>query len=243
MTNLTNSKFWSEMNRGKSKGKSHFEFGGILHKYLEPVVYGKVLEIGCVPGTYLAYISENFGYYPVGVDFDEKTEETTKKYLLMKGISDCRIIKEDFTKWETKEKFDLVTSFGFIEHFDNPKEIIKKHINLLKKGGKLIIEIPNLGGFNGFLHKLIDKPNLDKHNTKIMNLDFFKEVIEENNLKIIYLGYYGSWHFQWGYGRRQTANIFQKGIYAILKIISKFTRLFIMRNKLSNYIFLIAEKY
>lgn len=57
-----------------------------------------------------------------------------------------------------------------------------------------------------------------------------------------YLGYYGSWNFQWGYGRRQTVNIFQIGIYAFLKIVSKFTKHIKMRNKLSNNIFLIAEK-
>jgi len=242
MTNLTNVEFWGKTRRGNKKGKSHFEFGGILHKYLEQITCGKVLEVGCVPGTYLAYISENFGYYPVGIDFDEKTDEITRKYLSTKGILDCEIIKADFIEWESKEKFDLVTSFGFVEHFDNPKEIIKKHIDLMTDKGKLIIEIPNFAGVNGFLHKLVDKPSLDKHNTEIMNLDFFKEVVRENNLKILYLGYYGSWNFQWGYGRRETANIFQKGIYALLKIISKFTRPFIMRNKLSNYIFLIAEK-
>ncbi len=244
MTDLTTKEYWSGLKRkvtSKEKRTAVFEFREIFKEYLVPSK-GIALEVGCVPGNFLAYICKNFGYFPEGIDYDEKTLELTSQTLRNNGLNNFKIYQEDFNKWQPEKKYNLVCSFGFVEHFDNPKTIIKKHINLMAKKGKLIIGIPNFAGFNGFLHKLIDKPCLDKHNTKIMNLDFFRRVVEENNLKIIYLGYYGSWHFQWGYGRRQTANIFQIGVYAFLKIISKLTKLFIMRNKLSNYIIFIAEK-
>lgn len=240
MEELTQEKDWSSLNRKASKIEKH-EFDGILEKYLKKSE-GTALEIGCVPGNILARICEKFGYFPVGIDYDKRTLEIFPNTLEKHGLNNYEVHMYDFNKWKTDSKYDLVCSFGFIEHFENAKEIVKKHVDLLKDKGKLIIEIPNFGGFNGFLHKLVDKPSLDKHNTSIMNLDFFKEVVEENNLKVLYLGYYGSWHFQWGYGRRKTANIFQKGIYAFLKLISKITRHIKMRNKLSNYIFLIAEK-
>jgi len=240
MDELTTKTFWNKLQRKPSKLNKH-EFEEILNEYLQRTK-GTALEVGCVPGNIFSYICKTFGYFPEGIDYDKNTFNITSKTFKKYGLNNFQIYKEDFNKWKTKKTYDLVCSFGFIEHFNNPKEIIKKHVSLLNECGKLIIEVPNFGGFNGFLHKLVDKPNLDKHNTKIMNLDFFREVVEENNLKINYLGYYGSWHFQWGYGRRQTANIFQKGIYAFLKIISKLTRHIQMRNKLSNYIFLIAEK-
>lgn len=244
MTDLTTKEYWSGLKRkvpSTEKKTSVFEFREIFNECLVPSK-GIALEVGCVPGTFLAYICKNFGYFPEGIDFDEKTLEITSQTLKNSGLNNYNLYKEDFNKWQPEKKYDLVCSFGFVEHFDNAKEIIQRHIDLTKKGGKIIIEIPNFVGFNGFLHRLVDKPNLDQHNTNIMNLDFFERIAEENNLKINYLGYYGSWNFQWGYGRRETANLFQKGIYAILKIISKLTIYIPMRNKLSNCIVFIAEK-
>ena len=244
MTDLTTKKYWSGLKRkspSEEKKTSDFWFREILDENLVKTK-GVALEIGCVPGNFLAYICKNFGYFPEGIDFDEKTLEITPQTLKNRGLDNFKIYQEDFNKWQPEKKYDLVCSFGFVEHFDNAKEIIQKHIDLVKDGGKIIIEVPNFGGFNGFLHRLVDKPSLDQHNTKIMNLDFFEKIAEENNLKINFLGYYGSWNFQWGYGRRETANLFQKGIYAILKIISKLTVHIKMRNKLSNYIVFIAEK-
>lgn len=241
MKELTTDLYWSELKRKapiKGKRTSDMEFREILFKHLE-INKGTALEVGCVPGTFLAYICKNFGYFPEGINFDKDTRKITSKTLLDYGLDKFKIYVGDFNKWKPKKKYDLVCSFGFVEHFDNPKEIIKKHVDLLKKGGKLIIEIPNFGGLNGFLHKLVDKENLDRHNTQIMNLDFFKEVVEQNNLNINYLGYYGSWHFQWG---NRNPNIFQYVLYAGLKSISKLTIHFKMRNKLSNYIVFIAEK-
>lgn len=240
MKELTTSDYWSNLNRGSCALDKH-EFDEIFEEYLDNSK-GRALEIGCVPGTILARICKRFGYFPEGVDYDKNTKSIFSKTMNNYGINKFKVYQEDFNKWNTEDKFDLVCSFGFIEHFDNPEEVMEKHLKLLKKGGKLIIEIPNFSGVNGFLHRLIDKPNLDNHNNSIMNLDFFEEFVTKNHLKIVYLGYYGSWHFQWGYGRRETANISQKGIYAVLKLISKITINIKMKNKLSNYIFLIAEK-
>lgn len=243
MRDLTTKKYWTNLKRKspkKSKEISVNRFKEILNEHLSKN-NGIALEIGCVPGTFLAYICKEFGYYPEGIDFDEKAIELTSKTLEDVGITKFKIHKEDFNKWEAKKKYDLVCSFGFVEHFDDATEIIKKHIDLMKRKGKLIIEIPNFSGFNGFLHRLVDKPNLLQHNTSIMNMDFFERLAKKNKLKVLYLGYYGSFHFQWGYGRRETANLFQKVIYAFLKIISKITINIKMRNKLSNYIVFIAE--
>lgn len=240
MEKLTTEEDWNNLNRKSSKLENH-EFDNIFDKFLTKTK-GVAFEVGCVPGNILARICKKYGYFPEGIDFDKNTSKIFSETMEKHRIKEYLVYSEDFLKFKSNNKYDLVCSFGFIEHFNNAKEMVKKHVDLLKEGGKLIIEIPNFGGFNGFLHRLVDKPNLYKHNTSIMNLDFFREIVNENNLKVLYLDYYGSWHFQWGYGRRQTANIFQKGIYALLKLISKITRHINMRNNLSNYIFLIAEK-
>jgi len=50
-------------------------------------------------------------------------------------------------------KFDIVASFGFIEHFTNWVEILESHISLLNNNGYLIVEVPNfIGPFQHWLH-------------------------------------------------------------------------------------------
>lgn len=246
MADLTTEEFWTGLGRRVPKPgdkTTDMEFRWIFEKHLKYRKTGRMLEIGCVPGTFMAYFYNEFGYFPEGIDFDKYAIPITSQTLKNFGVEKFKVYRADFNKWKPKKKYDLVFSLGFIEHFDNPEEIVKKHIDLVKKGGVVIIEIPNFGGFNGFLHKLVDRPNLEKHNTRIMNLDFFREIAQEYNLKVLYLDYFGSFHFQWGYGRLKTANIFQIGIYALLKIISKLTiNMRGMRNQMSNYILLIAEK-
>ena len=246
MKEFTTKKYWEDLKRevpSKGKRTADYWFREILDENLSKTK-GVALEIGCVPGNFLVYLCKTFGYSPEGIDFDQRTFEITSQTLKDNGLNNYKIYQEDFNKWKPKKKYDLVCSFGFIEHFDNAKEIVQRHIDLTKKGGKIVITIPNFGGFNGFLRRLVDKPNLEKHNTKIMNLNFFQEIAIENknNLKIKYLGYYGDCNFQWGYGRRETANLCQMVIYANLKLISKLTRHIKMRNKLSSYIVFIAEK-
>jgi len=42
-----------------------------------------------------------------------------------------------------KKQFDIITSFHVLEHLPNPKDILTQMIELLKKDGKIIIEVPN----------------------------------------------------------------------------------------------------
>jgi len=65
--------------------------------------------------------------------------------------------------------FDIVTSFGVIEHFDNARPVVQRHLDLVKPGGVALITVPNYGGLYGFLQRKFDGPNLALHNMEIMN--------------------------------------------------------------------------
>ena len=49
--------------------------------------------------------------------------------------------------------FHIVYSLGFIEHFKELNIVVKKHTELLKPGGILLLGVPNLGGIYSFLLK------------------------------------------------------------------------------------------
>jgi len=84
-------------------------------------------------------------------------------------------------------RFNVVFSNGFVEHFDNLKDLIDLHKKLTSKGGLLVISIPNLRYLNSFL---VSDKTKSIHNLEIMDLDFIRNNLPDG-LEIKYLNYCG----------------------------------------------------
>jgi 2-polyprenyl-3-methyl-5-hydroxy-6-metoxy-1,4-benzoquinol methylase len=97
----------------------------------------------------LAWVSKVLRVDSSGIDYSEVGINRCK------GLFEALNLKIDLHHTNFFEhslpiaSFDFVTSFGFIEHFDNPKVAVKYHIDLLKPGGMALITIPNYGGIYG----------------------------------------------------------------------------------------------
>ena len=115
MPQLTHEKQWRH--RQSTESFASVPFKDIFSHYLRPAPGRRCLEIGCVPGRFLAYLAKTFQYYPEGIDYVAGTAETTSKTLRCQGINDYKIYQEDFLNWTAPYKYDLVCSLGFIEHF------------------------------------------------------------------------------------------------------------------------------
>ena len=109
------------------------------------------LEIGCFPGRYLTVMGD-LGYTLSGVDLTPRVKDEFPEWLKSEGYSVGTFVQEDFFKFQPKQKFDLVCSFGFIEHFTNWESVLLKHIELINETGYLVIETPN---FRGWVQKFI----------------------------------------------------------------------------------------
>lgn len=195
--NYTDKKFWDDyFNRHKHKPSivENSLFSDIFNKYLTPDPNKTVLEIGCADSNFLCYLSKKLGYRAFGIDYAESIERT-RNIFRFNGLPEPTLHKGDVFTWTTDMKFDLVCSFGFIEHFSDLNGIIVKHADFVAPGGKLVISMPNFTGIQYFFHWLIDRENLKKHNTKIMNLNTIKKSVENTSLKIEYLSYYKTFGF------------------------------------------------
>ncbi len=140
----------------------------LLRRHVKPK--SSYIEIGCAPGKYLAWVADQCQARTSGLDYSET------------GIRNCHVLfqamKLDiglhqgdfFNNTLPKNSFDVVTSFGFIEHFDDPTDAVTKHIELLSPGGVALIAVPNYGGVYGSLQARVDPENLGLHNTSIMNV-------------------------------------------------------------------------
>lgn len=166
-------------------------FADIFKKYLPTSPKLQCIEIGAIPGNFLVYFHKQFKYKITGIDFADNSHifhETMKK----NGIKEYTFIKDDFLNHKFSTRYDVVASFGFIEHFDNTREILSKHVDLVEPGGYLILTLPNFRFLQYFYHSYFDKPNLEIHNLDAMRFGYMKRLLRRLRMKKIYAGYYGN---------------------------------------------------
>ena len=121
------------------------EILGISFRYCCRLCDKKVLVIvqGCAPAKRLICFAKEFGYDVYGIDYSERGVEIARENLKIAGVEGIILCEDIFQSSFEEQSFDIVYSMGLIEHFESPTEIIDVHIKLLKRGGMLIITIPN----------------------------------------------------------------------------------------------------
>lgn len=122
-----------------------------------------VLEIGSFPGTYVSEFGE-LGYVINGIDIQPRNATDLPKWLKDQNYEVGDFVVDDIFKFQCKRKFNVVCSFGFIEHFENFLDVIDIHAQLVEKGGKLIITTPNFrGAIQKFMHKYLSPNDYSMH--------------------------------------------------------------------------------
>jgi SAM-dependent methyltransferase len=98
---------------------------------------GRVLDVGCGAGDYLALL-KRAGWDPVGIDFDEKALDMAR----LRGI-DARagdLVSAAFPH----DSFDAVTMMNVIEHLPEPAAVFAECRRILRPGGRLVMMTPNI---------------------------------------------------------------------------------------------------
>jgi SAM-dependent methyltransferase len=171
----------------------------LLKKYLPDARGAKFLEVGSAPGTISLQFHNETGCVPYGVEYSEPGVAANRQLFVRNGLDPANVIHADFLAdqlhTQYKESFDIVFSGGFIEHFTDAREVVNRHVNLLRKGGHLIITIPNLRGVNYLLLRLFYKELLDIHNLDIMCKRDFEKLFDTEQLTPLYCNYYGTFSF------------------------------------------------
>lgn len=228
-TNLTSSEFWQrfweernfplKVDLSFSNDKT---IASIFSKYLDRDIEFEAFEVGCAPGKWLVYLSENYKCSVSGCEFEASAAAVTIDNLKRNHSRIRNIIYGDFLELRSDTKYDLVFSLGFIEHFENASIVFEKHLDLLKDGGLLILGIPNFRGLNYIFQRIIDgrsdDPLLPKHNLKIMKKTYFSRNGKLCGLKTQFVGFVGG---------------FEPAIFDI----SKFTKLELLFFRVTSKIF------
>ena len=151
----------------------------------------RYIEIGCAPGKMLAWVSKTLEISATGIDYSEVGIAKSKCLFEALGLK-IELQCADFYEHELPlESFDYVTSFGLIEHFDDPKCLVKRHIDLLKPGGMALITIPNYGGLYGKIQKWCDPENIALHNLNIMSPKALESLVDHVEVSSVSAYYFG----------------------------------------------------
>jgi 2-polyprenyl-3-methyl-5-hydroxy-6-metoxy-1,4-benzoquinol methylase len=144
-----------------------------LQKLIRPHVRpgDQFLEIGCAPGKLLAWVAAELKARVSGLDYSARGLESAKRlFSALDLTADFRC--EDLRATTFPDaSFDMVLSVGVIEHFDDPRDIVERHVRLVKPGGLAMMTVPNYRGIYGRIQRYFDADSLLYHNLDIMTCD------------------------------------------------------------------------
>jgi SAM-dependent methyltransferase len=123
--------------------------------------------------------------------------------------------------------YDVVMSIGVIEHFRDPADVVQRHINLLKPGGTLILQVPNLAGWvnQWLLRGACMQGLLASHNLAVMNKGVFRGFAQRFDLEVCHLEYAGG--FDPGlmvYNHSYTSRWLRPPVFYCLWLLERLTR-------------------
>lgn len=122
----------------------------ITFKYIQS--NNTILEVGCAHGAFINKINEQVELkYSIGLELNETASRKESKW---------EIINETVQSFSEKnsEKFDLVCSFQVLEHIADVNSFLNAKIKCVKKGGLLIISVPNNDSFLKYQNNCLNMP-------------------------------------------------------------------------------------
>lgn len=150
-----------------------------------------VLELGCAPGSMLLQLHQLRPLHRYhGVDFAPEGLETARRMLRSAGIPADLYLGD--VRTAELPLVDLVVSFGLVEHFEEPAEIMAHHRRFLRPGGVAAVTVPNYAhpALVALLRRFSPE-TLATHNLRVMSQDSLRTAFATAGLVDIRTGVSG----------------------------------------------------
>jgi SAM-dependent methyltransferase len=137
-------------------------------------------------------LSAVLGCSSAGIDIEEYAAKLARANLAgarVKGDIFCRDAFDPSVNHDLIGRFDLVFSFGVMEHIPDVSEKLKLAALYLKPGGKILTVVPNLQGFNWLVQRFASLSVLAAH--VIYTRQKLQEVHREAGFSLTAAGYIG----------------------------------------------------
>jgi SAM-dependent methyltransferase len=143
-----------------------------------------LVEMGCGGSKYLPWFAHEMGFAVEGIDYSESGCIAARRALDAVD-QPGRIYCVDFMELDASfaARYDVVTSFGVVEHFMESAALLRRFATVLKPGGHMITFVPNLKSLAGYLIKRLNRELYDTH--KLFALDEFSGYHTEAGLDVL----------------------------------------------------------
>lgn len=154
-----------------------------------------ILEIGAGDSRWLTYFALK---YPAsrwhGLDYTESGCDDLRQRARRCGADVTVYLADMFhPPAELQGQFDVVMSFGVVEHFADLADALMATSRFARTGGKIFTSIPNLRGLNGLLFRKMNRAVYDAHHPH--DLRSFVQGHRDAGLIVREAGYLVSSHF------------------------------------------------
>lgn len=146
-----------------------------------------VLEVGCASG-YMARQLCKKGCRVTGIEIDSQAARKAKRYcqkVIIGDVEDQSVIRE-----LAEAKFETVVLADVLEHLRNPQNTLENLGRFLKREGKVIISVPNIGFLTYRLLHLLGRFDyapwgiMDRTHLRFFTKGLILEVVKSSGLKV-----------------------------------------------------------
>lgn len=171
----------------KKSDKEKYYYGinlGIL-KYITSG--NKILDVGCGAGL-LGHEMRKKDNYVYGIDSSKVQLKVAARFLDCVKCLDLRDDKADLPK-----DFDIIVFADILEHLEDPLSCLARFKKYLKKGGRIVVSIPNIACYNIRCSLLLgrfdykDYGILDNTHLRFFTIKTAKRLIEAAGYEIVKL--------------------------------------------------------
>ncbi len=162
-----------------------------------------ILEVGCAKGDFLKRIRDEISTNVIGLELNQGVTHRKGIPILNESVQDHSNVHV--------EKYDIVCSFQVLEHVAEVKEFLESCIKMLKKGGRLIVSVPNNDSFLKHSKNPLNRP---PHHMGLWSKNVFINIQDYFDLKLITTVFEPPQEYHYDYFK-QTTSTHLKSKYGI----------------------------
>jgi 2-polyprenyl-3-methyl-5-hydroxy-6-metoxy-1,4-benzoquinol methylase len=149
----------------------------------------RLIEIGCGSSLWLPYFASCFDMEITGIDYSptgcHQAKELLERFNVRGDILEADLFNPPS---EMFGKFDIVVSFGVVEHFSDPSVCIHACSKFMRKEGIMITVIPNMIGLVGKIQKCIDPVVFNLHEP--LGKEHLENAHKQAGLRVFFCNYF-----------------------------------------------------
>lgn len=145
-----------------------------------------ILDVGCNKG-YLKLLARDNDFYGIDLSSDDLSQAQRQGYKKV-----FKLDLNNYKSFKSKEKYEVIVFADILEHLLFPEKVLRFFVeHFLKKGGKIIISVPNIAHITVRLNLLkgsfvyTKSGILDRTHLHLYTLQTAGELISSSGLEIV----------------------------------------------------------